>query len=427
MSIRTLTIALSSAVGLALTVGLAAQVPRRGGGRAVAPETPEARAARVPREAIVVDTHIDTTSMLARAGWDFMARHDHGSGNDASHVDYPRMREGGFDAAFFSIYMAGTVTGPEAVKRSLVLIDRVRQLAAQHPNEIVLATTAAEVRAAHKAGRIAALMGMEGGHMIDDSLEVLRDYQRLGVRYLTLTHSVNTTWGDSSGDKPAHNGLTPFGKDVVRELNRLGMMVDISHVADKTFWDALEVSAAPMVASHSSSRAVSSHARNMTDDMIKALAAKGGVIQINYYDQFIDEDLNRAVTARQARVQTLRTELEQRFPGEANSGRRTQELAAAQASMPPLPVVSWDKIIEHIDHAVQLVGATHVGLGSDFDGASMPQGMDDCTQLPRITAALLAKGYSEQDVKNILGENILRMMEQVEAVAKQPRPTASSR
>jgi membrane dipeptidase len=350
-----------------------------------------------------------------------MVRHDHGAGDDTSHVDYPRMRDGGFDAAFFSIYMPGTVTGPEAVKRSLVLIDRVRQLAERHPNEIALATTAAEVRAAHKAGKIAALMGMEGGHMIDNDLGVLRDYQRLGVRYLTLTHSVNTAWGDSSGDKPAHNGLTDFGKDVVRELNRLGMMVDISHVADKTFWDALEVSRAPMVASHSSTRALANHPRNMTDDMIKALAAKGGVIQINYYDQFIDEDVSRAAAARQARVQTIRAELEQRFPGDANADRRQQELRAAQASMPPLPTSSWEKIIEHIDHAVKLVGATHVGLGSDFDGATMPQGMDDCTQLPKITAALLQRGYSEQDVKNILGENLLRLMEQVEAAAVKGR------
>jgi membrane dipeptidase len=408
-------------IALTLTVGLQAQAPRRARPRPAAPETAEARAARIHREAIVLDTHIDTTSMLGRPGWDFMVRHDHGAGDDTSHVDYPRMRDGGFDAAFFSIYMPGTVTGPEAVKRSLVLIDRVRQLAERHPNEIALATTAAEVRAAHKAGKIAALMGMEGGHMIDNDLGVLRDYQRLGVRYLTLTHSVNTAWGDSSGDKPAHNGLTDFGKDVVRELNRLGMMVDISHVADKTFWDALEVSRAPMVASHSSTRALANHPRNMTDDMIKALAAKGGVIQINYYDQFIDEDVSRAAAARQARVQTIRAELEQRFPGDANADRRQQELRAAQASMPPLPTSSWEKIIEHIDHAVKLVGATHVGLGSDFDGATMPQGMDDCTQLPKITAALLQRGYSEQDVKNILGENLLRLMEQVEAAAVKGR------
>jgi membrane dipeptidase len=359
-------------------------------------ETADARAKRVHKAAIVVDTHIDTTQMLGREGWDFMALHgrERGRGGDGSHVDYPRMREGGLDAAFFSIFMPGTVTGPEAVKRSLLMIDNVRRLAEQHPNEIVLATTAADVRAAHKAGKIAALMGMEGGHMIDNSLSILRDYQRLGVRYMTLTHSVNTDWADSSGDKPAHNGLTDFGKDVVREMNRLGMLVDISHVADKTFWDALEVSRAPLIASHSSSRVISGHPRNMTDDMVKALAAKGGVVQINYEVTFLDNDRNEA------------------------SNKRQGVSAEERAKLPPLPDVRWEKIIEHM---VKLVGPTHVGLGSDFDGATMPSGMDDVSMLPKITAALLARGYSEKDVTGILGGNLLRVMEDVERTGREIR------
>jgi membrane dipeptidase len=364
-------------------VSLGAQAPAK----KPAAESAEARAARIHKQAVVVDTHIDTTMMLGKEGWDFMVRHQPEPGEN--HVDLPRIREGGLDAAFFSIYMPGTVTGPEAVKQALILIDHVRSLAERHPNEIVLATTAAEVRAAHKAGRFAALMGMEGGHMIDDSLAVLRDYHRLGVRYLTLTHSVNTNWADSSGDKPAHNGLTSFGKDVVRELNRLGVMVDISHVADKTFWDALETSKAPLVASHSSMRAISGHARNMTDDMIRALGAKGGVVMINYSVGFLS---NERYEAQQKNV------------------------AAAE-----LPRVSWEKIVDHIDHAVKLAGPTHVGLGSDFDGTTVPDGMEDVSKLPKITAALLAKGYSEQDVKNILGENILRLLERVDAVGKEIR------
>ena len=366
------------------------------------PETVDARAARLHKAAIVVDTHIDTTQMLGRPGWDFMTRHaprtggaGRGAEPDTSHVDLPRMREGGLDAAFFSIYMAGTVTGPEAVKRSLAMIDNVRRLAEEHPNDIVLATTAADVRAAHKAGKIAALMGMEGGHMIDDSLSVLRDYARLGVRYLTLTHSVNTHWADSSGDKPEHNGLTDFGKDVVRELNRLGVMVDISHVADKTFWDALEVSKAPLLASHSSCRAISGHPRNMTDEMIKALAEKGGVIQINYSTSFLSNELYEATQ---------------------------KNVPAAER-----PRVSWEKIVEHIDHAVMIAGPTHVGLGSDFDGTTVPDGMEDVSKLPKITAALLEKGYSEPDVKNILGENLLRLMEKVDQVGRQLRAGGSGR
>jgi membrane dipeptidase len=256
----------------------------------------DARAARMHKDAIVVDTHIDTPLMLEKPGWDFMVRHSPGPAPDENHVDLPRLREGGLDAAFFSIWMPGTVAGPEAVKRALVIIDHVRSLVERHPNELVLATTAADVRAAHRAGKFAALIGVEGGHMIDDSLAVLRDYHRLGVRYLTLSHSVNTKWADSSGDKPAHNGLTDFGKDVVRELNRLGVMVDISHVADKTFWDALETSKAPLVASHSSMRAISGHARNMTDDMVRALGAKGGVVMINYSVGFLSNERSSAAS-----------------------------------------------------------------------------------------------------------------------------------
>jgi membrane dipeptidase len=388
-----------------LTIALHAQAPASK--PAPRGEDLSARALRLHKDAIVVDTHIDTTMMLSRPEWDFFARHEPPSGPSTgsgqsgrgsgeprgNHVDLPRMREGGLDAAFFSIYMPGTVTGPEAVARALGLIDSVRRLTETHPNEIVLATSAADVRAAHKAGKIAALMGMEGGHMIDDNLSILRDYQRLGVRYLTLTHAVNTTFADSSGDKPAHNGLTAFGKDVVRELNRLGVMVDISHVADKTFWDALEVSQAPLVASHSSCRALSGHPRNMTDEMIKALAAKGGVIMINYSTSFLDNDLYEATQ---------------------------KNVPAAER-----PKVSWERIVDHIDHAVKLVGATHVGLGSDFDGTTVPIGMEDCSKLPKITEALLRKGYSDQDVKNVLGENILRLMEQVDTAGRQIRATTS--
>ncbi len=395
MKIKYLPLLLFLTAALSAPLRLAGQAQARSGQTKAATETADARASRIHKQAIVVDTHIDTTQMLGREGWDFMALHEPrgsgpgGRGENSSHVDFPRMREGGLDAAFFSIYMPGTVTGSEAVKRSLVMIDNVRRLAEQHPNEIVLATTGAEVRAAHKAGKIAALMGMEGGHMIDDSLSVLRDYARLGVRYLTLTHSVNTNWADSSGDKPAHNGLTDFGKDVVRELNRLGVMVDISHVADKTFWDALEISRAPLVASHSSCRAISGHPRNMTDDMIKALAEKGGVIMINYSTSFLSNELYEAT----------------------------------QKSVPQAerPRVSWEKIVEHIDHAVKIAGPTHVGLGSDFDGTTVSDGMEDVSKLPKITAALLAKGYSEQDVRNILGDNILRLLDRVDQIGKELR------
>jgi membrane dipeptidase len=362
------------------------------------------RARRLHFSSIVLDTHIDTTPRL-QTNWKFSEEHTEGA------IDLPRMKKGGLNALFFSIYMSGRVTGPKAVNDSVERIAAVHKLAQDMSGEVALCTTAAEVRRANKQGKIAALMGMEGGHMINNSLPVLRMYAALGVRYLTLTHSVNTDWADSSGDQPKHNGLTDFGKDVVRELNRLGVMVDISHVADKTFWDALAVSEAPMIASHSSCRAISGHERNMTDEMIKALAAKGGVIQINYLDQFIDNDLFEYFR----RARPLNTELQQKYPGPENSAKRREEIAK---QFGPAPKVSWEKIIEHIDHAVKLAGADHVGLGSDFDGGSMPEGMKDVTGLPKITEALLAKGYSEKDLRKILGENLLRVMTEVERVSR---------
>jgi membrane dipeptidase len=365
------------------------------------------KARKIHFSSIVLDTHIDTTPKLQR-DWKFTEEHKDGA------IDLPRMKKGGLNALFFSIYMAGTVTGPKAVNDSIERIAAVHKLAADMPDTVAVCTTAAQVRKAHKEGKIAALMGMEGGHMINNSLPVLRMYAALGVRYLTLTHSVNTDWGDSSTDTPKHNGLTDFGKDVVRELNKLGVMVDISHVADKTFFDALEVSRAPMIASHSSCRALSEHPRNMTDDMIKALAAKGGVIQINYLDGFIGRDLaeyNRKRTA-------LMKDMEKQFPGnDRDSMIKRRDEATKQLGTPPK--VGWEVIVEHIDHAVKLVGADHVGLGSDFDGGSMPVGMEDATQLPKITEALLRKGYSESDIRKILGENTLRLLADVERVAQQ--------
>ena len=362
---------------------------------------------------IVLDTHIDVTPKL-QTSWKFDEEHKDG------HIDLPRMKKGGLNALFFSIYMAGTVTGPKAVNDAIERIAAVHRLAEQMPDQVALCVTADDVRKAHKQGKIAALMGMEGGHMINNSLAVLRMYAELGVRYLTLTHSVNVDWADSSGDQPKHNGLTDFGKDVVRELNRLGVMVDISHVADKTFWDAIEVSKAPMIASHSSCRAISGHARNLTDDMIKALAAKGGVIQINYLDQFIDNDLFQY----SQKSQPLMREMQQKYPGRENLDRRREEVAK---QFGPAPKASWEKIVEHIDHAVKLVGADHVGLGSDFDGGSMPVGMEDCTQLPKITEALMRKGYSTSDIKKILGENTLRLLADVERVSQRMRNQVAAR
>ena len=361
---------------------------------------------------IVVDTHDDTTQRLLDPKFDFGARHTDGS------VDLPRMRDGGMDAIFFSIWIPGTVTGPAAVQRAMQQIAAVRETVARHPNDLVLCTTAQEVRNAKAAKKIAALMGVEGGHMINNSLANLDQFYTLGVRYMTLTHTVNTDWADSSGDKPAHDGLTPFGKQVIAEMNKLGMMVDISHVADKTFYDVLAVSQAPVIASHSSCRALCSAPRNMTDDMIKALAAKGGVIQINYHVGFLSQKFQDASKANPELGKQIEAESKKRCAGnEACELIEADKITREYVAQGKLPRVEWTEIIDHIDHAVKLVGADHVGLGSDFDGADMPYGMEDASHLPQITNALLAKGYSPADIQKILGGNTLRLMQDVEATA----------
>jgi membrane dipeptidase len=370
--------------------------------------SPQARA--VHDRAIVVDTHADTTQRLI-----YDPKFNIGERHSDGNIDIPRMRDGGLDALFFSIWVPSEVTGPPAVKRALDQIDAVREAVRTHPDDLLLATTAADVRRAAADRKIAALMGMEGGHMIDDDLRLLRDYAALGVRYLTLTHFKNNNWADSSTDKPAHNGLTAFGKDVVRELNRLGVMVDISHVADKTFYDALAITTVPVIASHSSCRVIDNHPRNMTDDMLRALAKNGGVVMINYHAAFLSEAFRVASEKRGGDVVASMSAMSKKCGG--NEACTTMESARGdQEAMTrgELPKVNWNLIVDHIDHAVKIAGADHVGLGSDFDGATMPLGLEDASKLPKITDALLKKGYSEQDVEKILGGNILRVMEAVE-------------
>jgi membrane dipeptidase len=379
---------------------------------AAAPATP----ADVHARAIVVDTHDDTTQrMFFDKTFDLGTRHANGN------IDIPRMRDGGLDALFFSIWVPSDVTGPIAVKRALQQIDSVHEAVRHHPSDLVLATTAADIRQAASEKKIAALIGVEGGHMIDDDLGTLRDFARLGVRYLTLTHFKNNNWADSSTDKPKHSGLTDFGKDVVRELNRLGVMVDISHVADKTFSDVLEITTVPVIASHSSCRAIANHPRNMTDDMMRALAKNGGVIMINYEVSFLSEE-NRLAGEKSGGVVAALDKMSKQCRGdEACSTLEMARITREAMDKGTLPAVSWEKIVEHIDHAAQVAGVEHVGLGSDFDGATMPIGMEDASQLPKLTSALMTKGYSAADVEKILGGNILRVMEQVEQGAARPQ------
>ena len=371
-----------------------------------------ARAKQLHDRAIVIDSHDDTTQrLLFDKTFDIAKRQKNGN------VDIPRMRDGGLDALFFSIWVPSDVTGAKAVTTANALIASVHKAVAAHPGDLMLATTAADVRRAAAEHKIAALMGMEGGHMINDDLGQLRKFAALGVRYLTLTHFKNNNWADSSTDKPTHNGLTPFGKDVVRELNTLGMMVDISHVADKTFYDVLALTKAPVIASHSSCRAIANHPRNMTDEMLRALAKNGGVVMINYHAGFLSEEFRVASEKKNGTVDVAMAAMSKKCGGnEACTTLESERIDHEAMASGVLPKVTWEKIIEHIDHAVKVAGADHVGLGSDFDGATMPLGMEDASKLPKITDALLKKGYSEADVEKILGGNILRVMEQVERV-----------
>ncbi len=360
----------------------------------------DARARRLHFSSLVLDTHIDTPLQMKDPNWVF------GRENDSGHVDLPRLKRGGLDGAFFSIYMPGTVTGPKAVSDSLKTIASVHRLVEQYGDSLALCTSASDVRRAQRLGKFAVLIGMEGGHMIHNSLPILRMYARLGIRYLTLTHNVNTDWADSVADSRVYGGLNELGVSVVKELNRLGVLVDVSHISDETFWDVLEVSEAPLIASHSSCRDLSNHPRNMNDEMIRALAEQGGVIQITFVDQFLDVEHH---AAREASIQEASSD------GEAETDRE------------PIPPVIWERIVDHIDHAVQVAGVDHVGLGSDFDGADMPRGMEDVSFLPKITQELLRRGYDENQIRLILGENTLRVLQQAEEVAIGIRSREGSR
>lgn len=372
------------------------------------------RAKKLHFSSLVLDTHDDTTQRF------FSKDFDLGRRNPDGHVDIPRMREGGMNAIFFSIWIDGRIMGPSAVEKALDQIDAVRENVLKYSKDMVFCRTAEEVRRAHAQGKIAALIGVEGGHMIGNDIRVLRMFGDLGVRYMTLAHFYNDEWADSSTDKPAHNGLTDFGKDVVHEMNRQGIMVDISHVSDKTFFDALEVSKAPLIASHSSCRALCNHPRDMSDDMIKALAAKGGVIQINYERSFIDQAYKDAYDKVSGGVVAASEKISKECADDADcTARKLKDLQTQLEGSGALPHVSWERIIDHIDHVVKLVGPDHVGLGSDFDGATMPDGMEDCSKLPKITEALMRKGYRDEDIRKILGGNLLRVMEQTEKVSRE--------
>jgi membrane dipeptidase len=375
----------------------------------------DAEVMRVHRSTLLIDTHNDVPTRTVD-GFDI------GSHTGTGHTDIARLKEGGVGAQFFAVYVAASyVTGNRSANRTLQMIDTVRHdIIDRYPNDFMLAISAKDIEEAHRRGKIAALMGIEGGHAIEDSLRLLRDYYDLGIRYMTLTHSNTNNWADSSGDiddakVKHHNGLTDFGKQVVREMNRLGMMVDISHVADKTFWDALEVSRAPIFASHSSCRALTRHARNMTDDMIVALAKKGGVVQVNFYCGFISQKFRDNDAAD---TKALDARMAQETAGKKLSEPDQQILSEKLRKELGLSRATLADVVDHIDHIRKIAGIDAIGLGGDFDGVSCtPIGMEDVSKYPNLTRALLEKGYSAEDIRKIYGGNFLRVMRAVEAAA----------
>jgi membrane dipeptidase len=380
--------------------------------------TPKAR--EIQNSAIVIDTHADTPQRFLDENYDIGSTDP----KDLGHISLDKAKAGNLGAEFFSIWVEPETNQGHFARHTLDLIDSVYEQAARHPDRMMMAFSVADIERAHREHKLAALLGIEGGHSIENDIHLLRDFYRLGVRYMTLSWSNTNEFADSSGDinNPKvehHNGLTEGGKQIVLEMNRLGMLVDISHVADKTFYDAIATSKVPVIASHSSARALTNHPRNMTDDMLRAVAKNGGVVQVNFYNAFIDENYRKVaeaqrpdeLKAREARVNELT------LAGKAVTYIALDQIGREWAAKIPRPPLS--SLIDHIDHVAKVAGIDHVGLGSDFDGMSgaTPQGIDSAADLPKITQALLDRGYSADDVRKILGGNLLRVFREAERVS----------
>lgn len=376
---------------------------------------------QVLQHAIIIDTHADTPQMMLDEGYDLS--------DPASPymISIPKMRKGHLGGEFFSIWVPVDWPRQDLVHRALDLIDVVNEQVSRHSEVLGLARSANDVVRLHREHKIAILMGLEGGHIIIDDLRVLDNYYRLGVRYMTLTHTRDTDWADSSGDTPRHNGLTPFGRQVVERMNRLGMMVDISHVSDKTFYDALAASKAPVIASHSSCRALCNAPRNMTDDMIRALAKNGGVMDINFYSAFLDPSFRAASNRISKQVDAAIAAARKQRAAEGKKLSYAEENAIRVKMQADIPQPSYKVIADHIDHAVKVGGIDHVGLGSDFDGVdAIPHGMEDVSHLPDLVAELARRGYSQEDLEKILGGNVLRVMRRVAQVSQEMQTEGSA-
>ncbi|MEW5806694.1 MAG: dipeptidase [Acidobacteriota bacterium] len=369
------------------------------------------RSKKIHEDAIIIDTHTDTPLAMLSKGFDIGQRSDRGN------FDLIRMKEGGLDAAFFAVFTANEDDDRQPSKKAFETIDEILHQVEKYPELACMAYSPEDIRSIHKAGKRAILIGMENGSPLEGSLRLLRDFYRIGVRYIGLTHWENNSLCDAAtSEKPKWNGLSDFGRDVVREMNRIGMIIDVSHISEKAITDILEISRAPVIASHSSTRALCDIPRNLSDDAIKAIAKKGGVVQINFFSGFLDDAFNKK--SKEVR-ETLKPEfdkLKEKYKDD-QSGYWTEATALWAKHAPPSPGI--ETLIDHIEHVVKIAGVEHVGLGSDFDGAgSYPEGLNDVTGYPLITLHLLKRGYSEADVKKILGANFLRVFEEVVKEAK---------
>ena len=376
-----------------------------------------AQALKIHKKAIVIDGHNDVTSPLVDEDFDLRTNSVgkfHGGG-DPFHTDIGRLKAGGITGEFFAIYVSGsTMKTGGAMRRAMDMVDATNREVERSPESLVSCTTAGEIRRAKKQKKICILMGIEGGYVIEDSLYALRNFYRLGVRYMTLTHNVATNWADAHRDEK-HNGLTDFGKEVVREMNRLGMLIDISHVSEKVMNDALDVSTAPIIASHSGARGVNDHTRNVSDAVLARVAKNGGVIMINFYPAFLDARTNKEQNERSARlleqVTAIRTQYKDDLKAFDEAERKLMDAN-------PIYVAPYTRIVDHIDHIKKVAGIDIVGLGSDFDGIPfLPAGMNGAEDLVLVTYEMLKRGYKETEIKKVLGENFLRALAKAEQVA----------
>jgi membrane dipeptidase len=379
-----------------------------------------ARAMAIHKKAIIVDGHNDVTSPMVDEDFDLGSNSlgkFHRDG-DPFHTDLNRLKQSGITGEFFSIYVSGsTLTSGGAMRRAMDLIDATYRETEKYPNQLMMCTTAAQIRQAKRQNKICALMGIEGGYPIENSLYALRNFYRLGIRYMTLTHNVTHDWADAHPPaQKKHNGLTDFGKEVVREMNRLGMLIDISHVSDKVMSDVLDVSSAPIIASHSSARGVANHTRNVPDDVLKRVATNGGVIMINFYPAFLDEQYNRAANERSTRLKPQIDALREQYKNDPVAFNEAQRKLFAQN---PIPVPSYARIVDHIDHIKRVAGIDIVGIGSDYDGIPLlPEPMQGAEDLAMVTYEMLRRGYTEQEIRKVLGENFLRAFAKAEQIAR---------